>query len=94
VVYFAAAKHMQLPKTNIETRWVRDGDDTVLELRSAQLARGVWVMFNGLDATLDDNAVDLVPDEPVRIRVKADADLESLSRALQLRSVADAMAVD
>ncbi|WP_093534503.1 glycoside hydrolase family 2 TIM barrel-domain containing protein [Stenotrophomonas rhizophila] len=93
VVYFAAAKDMQLPKVQIDSRWTQDGDAIVLELRAAQLARGVWVEFDGMDATLDDNAIDLVPGEPVRIKVKADAELETLRKALRIRSVADAMAV-
>jgi beta-mannosidase len=84
---------MQLPKVQIDSRWIQDGDDIVLELRAAQLARGVWVDFDGMDATLDDNAIDLVPGEPVRIKVKADAELETLRKALRIRSVADAMAV-
>jgi len=92
VVYFAAARDMQLPKVQVDSRWVQDGDDTVLELRSAQLARGVWIEFDGRDATLDDNAIDLVPGEPVRIKVRADADPETLRRTLRIRSVADAMA--
>lgn len=91
VVYFAAAKDMNLPKTKIASRWVQAGDDTVLELRSAQLARGVWIEFDGFDAVLDDNALDLVPGEPVRIRVKADRDARALADALRLRSVADAL---
>lgn len=91
VVYFAAAREMQLPKAKIDSRWVREGADTVLELRSAQLARGVWVDFDGLDATLDDNAIDLVPGEPVRIKVKADAGLDALQKALRVRSVVDAV---
>ncbi|WP_217538251.1 glycoside hydrolase family 2 protein [Stenotrophomonas sp. GbtcB23] len=93
VVYFAAAKDMQLPKVQIDSRWTQDGDAIVLELRAAQLARGVWVDFDGMDATLDDNAIDLVPGEPVRIKVKADAELETLRNALRIRSVADAMAL-
>jgi beta-mannosidase len=80
---------MQLPKVQVDSRWVQDGDDTVLELRAAQLARGVWVAFDGMDATLDDNAIDLVPGEPVRIKVKADADLDALREALRIQSVAD-----
>ncbi|WP_145477807.1 beta-mannosidase [Stenotrophomonas rhizophila] len=91
VVYFAAAKDMQLPKAQIDSRWTQDGDQVVLELRSAQLARGVWVEFEGMDATLDDNAIDLVPGEPVRINVKAGAGLETVRKALRIRSVADAM---
>ncbi|MFL9582086.1 beta-mannosidase [Stenotrophomonas sp. AB1(2024)] len=92
VVYFAAAKDMQLPKVQIDSRWTQDGDEIVLELRSAQLARGVWVEFERMDATLDDNAIDLVPGEPVRIKVKAGAGLETLREALRIRSVTDAMA--
>jgi len=92
VVYFAAAKDMQLPKTQIDSRWTQDSDEIVLELRSSQLARGVWVEFEGMDATLDDNAIDLVPGEPVRIKVNAGAGLETLRKALRIRSVADAMA--
>jgi len=45
-----------------------------------------------MDATLDDNAIDLLPGEPVRIKVKADAELEMLRKALRIRSVAEAMA--
>lgn len=89
VVYFAAAKDMQLPKANIETRWRQEGGDTVLELRASKLARGVWVSFQGLDASLDDNAIDLVPGESVRVTVKARAGAQALKNALQVRSVAD-----
>ncbi|WP_282298649.1 glycoside hydrolase family 2 protein [Stenotrophomonas sp. PS02289] len=91
VAYFAAAKDMRLPKAKIVSRWVREGDDTVLELRSAQLARGVWVAFDGFDAVLDDNALDLVPGEAVRIRVKADQSAKALADALRVRSVVDAL---
>ncbi len=91
VVYFAAAKDMRLPQAKIVSRWVREGDDSVLELRSAQLARGVWVEFEGFDAVLDDNALDLVPGEPVRIRVKAEQSAKALADALRVRHVAEAM---
>ncbi len=91
VVYFAAAKDMRLPKAKIARRWLREGDGSVLELRSEQLARGVWIAFDGFDAVLDDNALDLVPGEPVRIRVKADRDARALADALRLRSVVDVL---
>ena len=91
VVYFVAAKDMRLPKAKIASRWLREGDDTVLELRSAQLSRGVWVEFDGFDAVLDDNALDLVPGEPVRIRVRADRSAKALADALRVRSVVDAL---
>lgn len=91
VVYFVVAKDMRLPKARIVSRWSREGDDTVLELRSARLARGVWVEFDGFDAVLDDNALDLVPGEPVRIRVKAGQSAKALADALRVRHVAEAL---
>jgi beta-mannosidase len=92
VVYFVAAKEMQLARAKIEARWLQDGAETVLELRASQLARGVWVSFEGRDATLSDNALDLVPGEPVQIRVTSDHDGDALRKAVRIRSVADALA--
>ncbi|MER2178980.1 MAG: glycoside hydrolase family 2 protein [Stenotrophomonas maltophilia] len=49
----------------------------------------MWIAFEGLDATLDDNALDLVPGATVTIRLRADADLATLRRTLRLQSLAD-----
>lgn len=91
-VYFAPAKALLLSPATIDSELRADGDGYVLTLRSPTLVRALWIAFDGLDATLDDNALDLVPGETVTIRLHADADLASLQNALRLTSLVDAMA--
>jgi beta-mannosidase len=91
-VYFAPAKALLLSPATIDSELRADGDGYVLTLRSPTLVRALWIAFDGLDATLDDNALDLVPGETVTIRLHADADLASLQKALRLTSMIDAMA--
>ncbi len=89
VVYFAPAKALALSRATIDSALRADGDGYVLTLRSATLVRALWIAFDGRDATLDDNALDLVPGETVTIRLRADADLATLRSTLRLQSLAD-----
>jgi beta-mannosidase len=89
VVYFVPAKALALSRPAIDSALRADGDGYVLTLRSATLVRALWIAFDGRDATLDDNALDLVPGETVTIRLRADADLATLRRTLRLQSLAD-----
>ncbi|MGE8247224.1 MAG: beta-mannosidase [Stenotrophomonas maltophilia] len=89
VVYFVPAKALALSRPAIDSALRADGDGYVLTLRSPTLVRALWIAFDGLDATLDDNALDLVPGETVTIRLRADADLATLRRTLRLQSLAD-----
>ena len=92
VVYFAPAKALALSRATIDSALRADGDGYVLTLRSATLVRALWIAFDGRDATLDDNALDLVPGETVTIRLRADADLATLQKALRLTSLVDTTA--
>ena len=89
VVYFVPAKAVALSRPAIDSALRADGDGYVLTLRSPILVRALWIAFDGLDATLDDNALDLVPGETVTIRLRADADLATLRSTLRLQSLAD-----
>jgi len=89
VVYFVAAKALALSPAKIDSELRADGNGYLLTLRSPTLVRALWIEFDGRDATLSDNALDLVPGETVRIRLQADADLPSLRTALRLHSLAD-----
>lgn len=89
VVYFVPAKALALSRPAIDSALRADGEGYVLTLRSPVLVRALWIAFDGLDATLDDNALDLVPGETVTIRLRADADLATLRRTLRLQSLAD-----
>lgn len=92
VVYFVPAKALALSRPAIDSALRADGHGYVLTLRSATLVRALWIAFDGRDATLDDNALDLVPGETVTIRLRADADLATLQKALRLTSLVDTTA--
>lgn len=78
------AKAMALPDPGIVARW--DGDR--LTLTAARLARAVWVGFGAHDATLSDNAFDLLPGESVTLTVQSRTPIATLKRALAVRTLA------
>ncbi len=92
VVYFVPAKALALSSARIDAELRADGGGYVLTLRSSTLVRALWVAFDGVDATLDDNALELVPGETVTIRLRSEADLDTLRDALRFTSLADAKA--
>ncbi|KTF34483.1 glycoside hydrolase family 2 protein, partial [Xanthomonas translucens] len=55
------------------------------------LAREVWLAFGDLDATLSDNAFDLLPGEPLSVHVRSSATLEQLRSALKVRDLAETL---
>lgn len=89
VVYFVPAKALPLARAKIDSELRADGDGYLLTLRAPQLVRALWIEFDGVDATLDDNALDLVPGETMTIRLRADANLDTLRRTLRFTSLAD-----
>ncbi|MEK0266118.1 glycoside hydrolase family 2 protein [Stenotrophomonas rhizophila] len=89
VVYFVPAKALALSPAKIDSALRTDGDGYLLTLRSPTLVRALWIDFDGLDAALEDNALDLVPGETVTIRLTSAADLATVRSALRLHSLAD-----
>ncbi|WP_330162964.1 glycoside hydrolase family 2 protein, partial [Xanthomonas translucens] len=91
LVFFDAAKHLHLPSPDIRTELRADGDGYALTLTSTTLAREVWLAFGDLDATLSDNAFDLLPGEPLSVHVRSSATLEQLRSALKVRDLAETL---
>ncbi|MCF7223321.1 beta-mannosidase [Marilutibacter chinensis] len=91
VVWFSAARDIDWGNPDLRATLTRDGDDYLLELRSARIARAVWIDFGDLDAKLTDNALTLLPGETVRVRLQSKASLDELRTALSMRSLADAV---
>lgn len=87
VVYFKAAKEMHWPDPGLSAQVRRDGKGFMLELRASNLARGVWIDFEGIEAEVEDNALTLLPGETATIRVSSSATLATLRKALRLRTV-------
>jgi len=61
-----------------------------LILRSALLARNVYVSPGDLDAQVSDNYFDLLPGEPITIMLKTSSPLEPLENALKITSLTEA----
>ncbi|WP_206245504.1 beta-mannosidase [Novosphingobium terrae] len=74
-----------LPDPALRATWGKDGH---LTLHATRLARAVWVDFGMLDATLSDNAFDLMPGESREIAVTSSASLALLKRNLHIRTLA------
>ena len=91
LVYFTAPKDLRLPAPRIDADLAADGDGYRLTLRSPVFVRALWLDFGDLDATLSDNALDLLPGEAVSLRVSSKTDAAALRKALTLQSLADAM---
>jgi beta-mannosidase len=90
LLYFGAARTLALPNPELDAQLTDSGHGIVLTVQAKHLARAVWIDFGALDVRLSDNAFDLLPGERVEIRIDGAADIESLRRALQLRSLFDA----
>jgi beta-mannosidase len=61
-----------------------------LTLRSAALARNVYVSFADLDVEASDNYFDLLPGERVTITLKTSSALDQVKSALKVTSLTEA----
>ena len=82
---------LELPVApKIETTVDKTGGDYTVTLKSAKLARSVYLSFGDLDANLSDNYFDLLPGEPVTLTVKSSATLDQLRGAMKVMSLTEA----
>jgi beta-mannosidase len=89
-VYFDHVKNLQLPAAAIEKTWSSAGGKTTLTLKTAALARNVWLSFGDHDAKVSDNSFDLIPGEPVTVEISSAVPLDELKRSLEVMSLRDA----
>ena len=90
LLYFAPARDLQLPDPALCGSLVAHGSGYRLTVQAKRFARGVWVDFGDLDATLSDNAFDLLPGQSMTLDVHSGASIDALRTALQINSLADA----
>ena len=82
---------VQLPVSpKIEATVDKTGEDYTVTMKTSQLARSVYLSFGELDVQTSDNYFDLLPGEPITIRVKSSATGEQLKSALKIVSLTDA----
>jgi beta-mannosidase len=92
--FFGVTHDLALPVApKIEPTLGKSGEGYTLSLQSSQLARSVYVSFGDLHVETSDNYFDLLPDEPVELKVKSSASLEEIKGALKIMSLTDAFPV-
>ncbi|MDT9001748.1 glycoside hydrolase family 2 protein [Paucibacter sp. APW11] len=90
IVYFLPAKALAWSEPGLQATLRPEGSGYALALTSTALARAVWVDFGDLDVELSDNAITLLPGEPLRLTLTSRASLKALRQALRLRSFSGA----
>jgi beta-mannosidase len=92
VLLFALPREVQWPRAEIASELTKTGDSYRLRLSSRVLARSVSVSFGNLDAKVSDDYFDLLPGQPVDIRVDSAAAADQLRANLKVVSLTDAFA--
>ena len=90
LIFFDTMHNIDLPASHVETSLQTAGDGYALTLRSAALARSVYVSFGDLDVQPSDNYFDLLPGEAVTIKLKASTSLDHLKQSMQVTTLTDA----
>ncbi|QNN45397.1 glycoside hydrolase family 2 protein [Thermomonas brevis] len=91
LVHFVPAKEQALAAHQWQAELRTEGDHAVLRLHANQLVRAAWIAFDGLDAVIDDNAIDLLPGETRELAVRSSADLPALRAALRVQTLGDVL---
>jgi len=91
LIFFDVTHDLELPVgPKVETSLAKTGDDYTVTVQSSKLARNVYLSFGDLNVEAADNYFDLLPGEPVTIRLKSSATLEQIKSALKTMSLTEA----
>jgi beta-mannosidase len=92
-LYFAKPFKLKLPQPTIDVNVesFRDGKGYLVRLQSKNLARAVQITTPGFDSTFSANFIDLLPNQPVAVRLETQCSLSQVRAALRLISVASAI---
>jgi beta-mannosidase len=91
LVFFDVMHNLELPVAPpVDATLSKTAEGYTITLQSAKLARSVYLSFGNLEVQSSDNYLDLLPAEPVTIRLKTSATLEQLKAALKTTSLTEA----
>ncbi len=91
--FFDTMHNLDLPETvHVDASLENSGGAYAITLRSPVLARSVYVSFGDLDVQTSDNYFDLLPGEPVLVKLKtpASVSVDQLRSSMQVVSLTDA----
>src|SRR5580658_9825967 len=91
LIFFDVTHNLELPVApKIESSLTKTDGGYSLTLRTAGLARNVYIALGDLDVQMSDNYFDLLPGGPVTISLKSSSTLEQLKSALTITSLTEA----
>ena len=91
LIFFDATHDLDLPVApKIESSFSQSSDGVTVTLQSPKLARSVFVSFGDLDVQTSDNYFDLLPGEPITVRLTSKATAEPIKGALKVTSLTEA----
>jgi beta-mannosidase len=91
LIFLDVTHNMELPVApRIESSLSKADGGFSLTLRTAALARNVYLSLGDLDVQVSDNYFDLFPGEPVTITLKTSSTLDQLQSALKTISLTEA----
>ena len=90
LIYLVPTKQVHLPDAHISTELTSAVQGFFLKLSSPELARNVYVTFGDASAEVSDNYFDLLPGEPVVVKVVSGETGNTLKAKLRVISLADA----
>jgi beta-mannosidase len=91
LVFFDQPRHLALPEPNVRMQLAKTNGGYTLTLDSDKLAREVWVSSGDIDASVSDNAFDILPGQRVTVTIHSHAHPDALRKALKVQDLADAM---
>ena len=91
LVFFDVTHDLQLPVSpKIDSTITQEGPGYSVTLKSAELARNVYLSFGDLDVKISDNYFDLLPGESLTVRLQSSANADQLKSSLKVISLTDA----
>ena len=91
LLFFDVTHNLELPVApKIESSLNKADGGHSITLRTSALARNVYISFGDLDVQTSDNYFDLLPSEPVTIKLKTSSTLDQLKSALKITSLTEA----
>jgi beta-mannosidase len=93
LIFFDTMHNLDLPRdVKIDSSVANVDGGYAVTLRSAELARSIYVSFGDLDVQTSDNYFDLLPGEAVTVKLKtpANVSLDQLESSMQVMSLTDA----
>ena len=91
LIFFGAMHDLELPVApKIETTFNKTVDGYDVTLKSAQLARSVYLSFGNLEVQTSDNYFDLLPGEAITLHLKSDSAQDQLSGQMKVTSLTEA----